>query len=136
MQTFLPYSDFSLCAAALDPKRLGNQVYCEGMILLRGKWQNHPASKMWRGYETALAYYLYQGVMELLRRGLDYQDRPWFDEIMAYPFKDPDKLIMPPWLGREEIHASHRANLLRKNPEWYGQFGWKEEPTEGYVWPV
>jgi hypothetical protein len=26
--------------------------------------------------------------------------------------------------------------LLRKSPEWYGQFGWSENPETPYVWPV
>jgi hypothetical protein len=42
----------------------------------------------------------------------------------------------PPWLGDEAFHASHRSNLLRKNPEWYGQFGWTEPDDLPYVWPV
>lgn len=57
MQTFLPYADFDESARALDPKRLGNQVYRECLTLIRGGWPNHPASRMWRGYECALACY-------------------------------------------------------------------------------
>lgn len=135
MQTFLPYPGFNHSMRVLDDSRLGNQVYREGMTLLRGKWPNHPASKMWQGYEVALAYYLYRGVMELLLRGKDYQDRPWFDEIMSYPFDDYTKLIMPPWLGDPAFHASHRSNLLRKDPVWYGQFGWIEPDNLEYIWP-
>jgi hypothetical protein len=26
--------------------------------------------------------------------------------------------------------------LLRKAPEWYGQFGWRESADLPYVWPV
>lgn len=44
MQTFLPYADFPGSAKVLDRKRFG---YSAG-------WQNHPAVKMWRGYEYAL----------------------------------------------------------------------------------
>jgi len=48
----------------------------------------------------------------------------------------------PDWLGRADFHAAHRAVLLAKDPEWYGQFGWPESPAEKvngrwpYVWPV
>jgi hypothetical protein len=42
----------------------------------------------------------------------------------------------PKWWGVPGFHESHRANLLRKDPEHYGQFGWTEAPQEGYLWPV
>jgi len=43
---------------------------------------------------------------------------------------------LPLWLGNEELHASHRSNLLRKAPLWYGQFGWTEPDDLPYIWPV
>jgi hypothetical protein len=44
--------------------------------------------------------------------------------------------LQPPWLGNESFHASHRSNLLRKNPAWYSKFGWSESDNLEYVWPV
>lgn len=41
----------------------------------------------------------------------------------------------PPWLGNPAFHASHRSNLLRKDPKWYGRLGWKEPPNLPYLWP-
>jgi hypothetical protein len=41
----------------------------------------------------------------------------------------------PPWLGDERLHASHRSNLLRKDPEHYGQFEWTEPDDLPYWWP-
>jgi hypothetical protein len=41
---------------------------------------------------------------------------------------------MPDWYENEEFHASHRSNLLRKNKEYYSQFGWKEKDNLSYVW--
>jgi hypothetical protein len=138
MQTFLPYADFAKSMSALDPSRLGNQVYREGMTLLRGGWPNHPASKMWRGYESALARYLWAGVQELKARGRDYSGRPWYEELEAAPKDGPN----PPWLGDERIHASHRGVLTHKNPEWYSQL-WDDAPRQpladgkmNYHWPV
>ena len=40
----------------------------------------------------------------------------------------------PHWLGKEEFHSSHRANLLRKDYEYYSKFGWKEDLGNPYVW--
>lgn len=134
MQTFLPFADFRETARVLDNRRLGNQAYNECKVLITGKWPNHPASKMWRGYTCSLAHYALALLEELSERGRHYEK--WinfYNDIADGCCNEHD---VPPWLGREDIHASHRANLLRKDPEWYGQFGWKEEPIEGYVWPV
>jgi hypothetical protein len=135
MQTFLPSSNFDWSMQMLDNSRLGNQVYREGMTLLRGGWPNHPAAKMWRGYEDALAVYLWAGVLELDNRGKLYYDRPWCIELHNRVARCHD-IKYPSWLGDERVHSSHRANLKRKDPVWYGQFGWTEAPMEGYYWPV
>ncbi|MER7983892.1 MSMEG_6728 family protein [Streptomyces sp. NPDC095817] len=62
MQTFLPYPDFTQSAAVLDQARLGKQRV-EALQVLRGLtvpgygWRNHPAVRMWTGYEEALVRY-------------------------------------------------------------------------------
>jgi hypothetical protein len=38
-------------------------------------------------------------------------------------------------LGDEAFHASHRSNLLRKDRDYYGAFGWTEPDDLPYVWP-
>lgn len=133
MQTFLAYPDFRESARVLDPSRLGNQVYRECLTLIRGKWANHPAAKMWHGYEHYLAKYALAGLDELEERGRLYpHHRETFLKFEAIcPDNGP-----PPWLGYEPFHAAHRSNLLRKDPEWYGQFGWTEENDLPYVWPT
>lgn len=129
MNTFLPYPDFARSAACLDSKRLGKQRV-EVLVLLRGGWLHHPCSKMWRGYEAALSWYGLCICNEWLLRG--FRDT-CFGKICELCLPDVD--LKPPWLGREDFHASHRANLLRKDPAHYGQFGWSEEPARGYIWP-
>ena len=43
---------------------------------------------------------------------------------------------LPPWLGDEAVHRSHRSALLRKDPEWYGRV-FDDVPIDlDYVWPV
>lgn len=61
MQTFLPYSDFQKTAEVLDFRRLGKQR-SEALTIIRAikygnSWENHPATKMWRGYVKALELY-------------------------------------------------------------------------------
>jgi hypothetical protein len=46
-----------------------------------------------------------------------------------------DELPMPTWLGRTDFHESHQSNLLRKDPKWYGQFGWTVPANRSYIWP-
>ena len=43
---------------------------------------------------------------------------------------------MPWWVGDLDIHASHRSNLLRKDRDFYGKYGWNEPDNLDYVWPV
>lgn len=117
----------------LDPSRLGNQVYREGLTLIRGGWPNHPASKMWRGYEHALARYLLAGLEELTRRGKHYANH--YLEVEQHLNNFPN-IGLPHWFGNPDLHASHRSNLIRKNPRYYGQFQWTEPDNLPYVWPV
>lgn len=133
MQTFLPYADFAKSMQVLDRRRLGNQVWREGITLLRGGWPHHPAAMMWAGHKDALAAYLWAGVQELLARGRDYRDRPWALEILSYDLSTKD---MPFWLGDGPFHSSMRAALLAKDFEHYSRFGWDEEPAIDYLWPV
>lgn len=131
MQTFLPYPDFAQSAQCLDPSRLGNQFYREGLTLLRGKWRNHPASRMWRGYAYHLGLYLLACAAELERRGRHYPKH--VAEVRArVEGQDPTP---PTWLGDSAFHAAHRSNLLRKDPVWYGRFGWSEPDNLPYIWP-
>ena len=44
------------------------------------------------------------------------------------------EFVLPYWLGNEEFHSSHRANLLRKDSEYYSKHGWTEDPNDPYVW--
>jgi hypothetical protein len=131
MQTFLPYPDFIKTAKCLDYRRLGKQRVEVKQILNAlkngGGWSNHPAVKMWRGFEPALAKYGNVMILEWKNRG--------YNNTMEY-FHCHEDCPLPPWFGDEKIHSSHRANLIRKDPEFYCKFGWEEDPIEGYVWPV
>ena len=42
---------------------------------------------------------------------------------------------LPPWLGDEEFHRSHRSSLLNKDPEWYGDVFTDVPPDLPYIWP-
>lgn len=137
MQTFLPYSNYHDSALILHPKHLGNQFYREGIILLRGGWKNHPASKMWQPYRYSLCDYLISCYQVLKGRNLHY-DKHYY-EILEIQ-NTLENTGLPFWLGNKELHASHKSNLLRKDKEkgwnWYCKLGWKEPDNLSYVWPV
>lgn len=140
MQTFLPYSDFNKTARCLDRLRLGNQRN-EALVVLHtllygGGWSHHPAVRMWLSHELALCNYGVSICVEWCRRGYKDKQLPHFDEFRRKLVKAGFDLEFPPWLGDDAFHASHRSNLLRKLPEHYGQFGWKEPPDLPYVWPA
>lgn len=141
MQTFLPLPDFNQSAHCLDMKRLGKQrsevIILFNALLKGGGWSNHPAAKMWRGYELALMSYGLVMCREWVFRG--YKDTCFNKIVKLIPDSTCHTwatLPKPPWLGDEKFHSSHRSNLLRKDPVWYSQFGWKEDSTLPYVWPV
>lgn len=136
MQTFLPYDNFAASARVLDRQRLGKQRVeaWQIMLALNGLskgWVNHPATRMWRGYEEALAQYGDVMCFEWIRRG--YRDTllERFNPFIKHNFP-----ALPPWFGDEALHLSHRSNLVRKMPEHYGDI-WPDVPNDlPYVWPV
>lgn len=82
---------------------------------------------MWRGHETALATYMAACISEWVHRG--------FRNTMVCPVPT-GSYTEPSWLGDDAVHAAYRSNLLRKDPTWYGQFGWTEPDNLPYIWPV
>ena len=153
MQTFLPYPDFAQSAACLDNRRLGKQrVECLQILrALRDPsygWQNHPAVRMWRNKQHALALYGCHVCYEWRKRG--FKDTCtekicslmlWTNdleiELRAIQFNEQYPLYdYPLWLDNPAFHASHRSNLLRKDPAFYGRYGWTEPHNLPYVWPV
>ncbi|WP_208006809.1 MSMEG_6728 family protein [Aeromicrobium phragmitis] len=149
MQTFLPYADFERSARALDSKRLGKQRV-ETLQVVRALtvpgygWANHPATLMWRGFEEALVRYGLTCCEVWVEAG-------FADTCATTMLTDAQTAGMtairtqaelatagelPPWLGDEELHRSHRSALVRKDPEHYGPL-FPDVPADlPYVWPV
>lgn len=141
MQTFLPSSDYAESARILDYRRLGKQRVETKQILLAldktsGGWVNHPATNMWRGYKLELARYGFTMCREWVNRGYNDTLMEFFIGAMDSLEEDGHLYKLPPWLGDDDIHASHRSNLLRKDREFYSQYGWAEPDNLPYVWPV
>lgn len=121
----------------LDDKRLNKQRIEANQILntLLGNskgWANHPAVKMWDGYEDALKVYINHCIRAWLKRGKNCT-------LEEYEI-DEDEVEWPWWYGWKDLHLSHKANLLRKKPEYYEEiFPLKDKEKvwldHGYIWP-
>jgi len=134
MISFLPFPDFEMSAKVLDYKRLGKQrvealqIY-NRLTKTQTRWKNHPAVKMWSGYEDALAEYHNTIITEWIRRG--------YNNSMSFIFFD-QKPKLPWWLGNEDFHKAMRSRLIEKNSDFYGDlFAEDKGFNDGkYFWPV
>jgi hypothetical protein len=137
MQTFLPFPCFAASACSLDVKRLGKQRVETWQIYLALTkpvygWKNHPATRMWRGFETALLDYGIAICDEWLARGYNDTMRQRFIDERAK--RDADA-VLPPWFGDEQLHLSHQSNLVRKDRTYSVLF--PDAPSNlPYVWPI
>lgn len=49
---------------------------------------------------------------------------------------DASRVKLPPWLGDDALHETHRSALLHKLPEHYSEYGWEiPDPKVDYLWP-
>ena len=136
MQTFLPYANFYDSAKCLDYRRLGKQRVEVLQILNaltnpKKGWKNHPATKMWAGYEGLLSDYGITICEEWINR--NYKDT-CLDKI--FNIVKPTKSPCPSWLGDKKFHDSHKSMLIQKQPDHYLQFNWDVPHDLQYIWPV
>lgn len=133
MQTFLPSKSFKESASILDSKRLNKQILeCYQILKVlssddpRAGWRNHPAVKMWRGAEHVLYSYAMSMIIEAKRRGIRTAKN---EENLLFLRREKKQLWgsqFPIWLQnpetRDRVIATHRANLYKKDPEYYYAF--------------
>ena len=144
VQTFFPYADPRASAAVLDDRRLGKQRV-ETFQVLRALiwptygWKNHPVTRMWRGFVPGLVAYGLACVDEWRARGRADSTRASLLEFTGGVEPDWDVLHaegrLPPWVGDEALHLSHRSSLVRKEPEHYRQHFGDIPDDLPYVWP-
>lgn len=140
MQTFLPYKSFKESAKSLDYRRLNSQRREARQILNTLKvikenpnekiaWKNHPAVRMWQGYEEALIEYYNEILSEWILRGYNNNMSKILNE---------NHVVYPWWLGNEDFHRAMRSRLIEKNEEFYlSKFPNDKGFNNGkYLWPV
>ena len=145
VQTFLPVADFIESARLLDNPRLGKQrVEClqvlRALELPDYGWANHPVVIMWRGRTAGLVVYSLAVVRVWKERGFADSTESLIAEFApdAAAMTQAEAAaagLLPSWVGDEELHLSHRSNLLAKDPEFY-RSRFPEDPDDlPYRWP-
>ena len=158
MITFLPSKIFTVCAKALDDKRLVSQVGEARIILdaiLRGEQVGQPAFDMWRRHPGHLAIYGRMMTSEHhIRFGSSRSEQNFFGQHIPQWFwnlpitqdmapKAWPTHLDPAWLGDRRLHLSHIRALFEKAPDVYAK--WRpvrEIPAEyccvgcNYWWPT
>lgn len=94
-------------------------------------WSNHPAVRMWKGYENALVEYGIEVCIQWMKQG--YKDSCF---LKIYQHKENKQTIYPDWLGDFNFHTSHKSNLIRKLPEFYSNLWPEVQDDLPYVWPI
>lgn len=111
----------------------------EPIVEKKRGWINHPAVKMWKGYEEALKMYINLCIEEWIERGCK-------NNMKIY--KVNEKVVkIPYWLYNNNLSQSHQIAMLRKEiarneKDWYVQL-WSEKKITcepkffdlGYYWP-
>jgi hypothetical protein len=136
MMTFILVADLIRNAQLLDNARLGKQRIEARQILDAIQsgtgWKHHPATRAWASFVPALKYYTNCIIAEWERRG--------FANTQAY-FELPKFILWPWWLSWDRLHQSHRAMLLRKQPQYYTAIFQEQLAVDpeymlyGYIWP-
>jgi hypothetical protein len=149
VQTFLPYPDFERSARSLDAKRLGKQrvetIQVVRALTVPGYgWANHPAVLMWKGFEEALGRYGFTccevwtelGFGDTCALTIATDLRAFGVEAVRSQAELAAAGALPPWLGDETVHRSHRSALVRKDPSYYRE-RFPDVPDDlPYHWPV
>jgi hypothetical protein len=150
--TYLPYSDFAGTFKCLSDYDVGRQMHEAGLALdyIVGLgsdklWPRRRVTRMWHDYPCALALYHSLVIREHVMRGGRPMRVPAYDiyheykiETLHYAHRKMvpvEEIEYPPWLGEEKLRDSHRAALLVRNPEHYGQFGWDVDISTPLWWP-
>ena len=134
MQVFISENNFTKCAQVLDTKRLVKQLL-EGRQIMTilanespgGAWKNHPAVKMFAGYEGMLYNYLVAIRDEMKSRGYKWE-KNWevIQDTYTRNFNNPDVRDKPHWMKDNVLFnrliMTHRGRLWEKDSIHYAQY--------------
>lgn len=138
MQIFLPLPDIKESIDCLDKKRCWKQAVeakqiFDTIITQRKAWKNHPAVLMVKRFVPFLIKYYNTALVISMGK--------WeVDNKKLQLIYDETEITYPLWFNDDRFHSSHRANLLRKDFEFYKKFNWPENNMDynniPYFWPT
>lgn len=141
MQTWITDSNFLKSAKNLDKKRLHSQIY-EGIHILasllncnnklinpKRSVKNHPAAKLWSGYENELFNYIdiHMAVIDpcyIIKNNINTLNLLLLVDIGKFHINE--QFVIPNWITPELIRV-HRSVLIQKKPEYYRE-KWPDIP--------
>lgn len=151
----MPSKDFSTTASMLDSKRLNKQILeCYQILKVlsstdpKAGWRNHPAVKMWRGYENALYSYTLAMVAEADKRGIKTDTNMHNLSTLKSAVGSSWGTGFPEWYQNSEemkrITVTHMARLFVKDPIYYAPFSFFSNHQDNepccshcnYYWPT
>jgi hypothetical protein len=88
---------------------------------------------MWRGHEVALGLYGTAMCQEWVDRGFKDSCAAKINDLINEHTNG--RVVMPHWYANEYFHRTHRSNLLRKDPVFYGRYNWDVPDDLDYIWP-
>lgn len=147
MQTFLPFPNYAQTARVLDRQRLRIQRV-EVVQILNAlhdvrkdenkppAYANHPATKMWAGFEAQLCEYGLVMCEEWIERGYRDSCKTKIEYHMEAATAADFTMDLPPWMGDHDFHRAHQSNLIRKDPEYYTRYFPDVPDNLPYIWPV
>lgn len=151
MQTFITGGGDSHGVANLDSKRLNKQLL-EGRQILnvlvtiqkdpaaKVAWRNHPAVKMWAGYEFALYSYLLWVETECRKREIQTEKNMAAIVDLAMELDGSSLGRVPAWwtdpVRKDRIITSHRASLYKKDPDYYAEWKFESDWVDAHRYAV
>lgn len=107
-------------------------------------WAHHPAVLMWKQHEEALGRYgltccgvwTELGFADTCAATICADLRTTGIAHVRTQAELVSSGALPGWLGNGDLHRSHRAALLRKDPDWYGPRFPGVADDLPYCWPV
>jgi hypothetical protein len=145
--TWMTHPSFGKTARDLPNEILKQQMMqvCITFDILTGlddksEYTDHPAVKMWHGYEFALGIYgMMLGMEFTFNRGYAEATEFWYLSKAIREIKRTEEGFVydpPPWMFDTDILLSHRSNLARRHPVAF-RSKWKNCPKDWpYLWPV
>lgn len=142
MQTFLPLPDPVETAQVLDNKRLNKQrveaiQIARTLLGLSKGWGNHPAVRMWRGYEAYLVLAYLPAMMGEWGEVRGFNNAKCVEHYRVLSgFVDLDVAPKPPPWITDEFCLAHQSNLIAKLPDHYRPLFPNTPDNLPYIWPV